>query len=171
MTECAIVVDDDVEVDVVSTTQPIDVQTWRQRTTSNSSYLNASPTPYSTGLDLSEQEDIVDPLTQLAIIATGPQSPLLHNNQTLTDYQRLVISPYLPHMMLAVQNLLFFVFETEALYLGRYVVELHRVSMHPYTHMLNHHHITPDPLLLSQERDLYHSLVLKANTPHQVVTG
>lgn len=97
MTECAIVVDDDVEVDVVSTTQPIDVQTWRQRTTSNSSYLNASPTPYSTGLDLSEQEDIVDPLTQLAIIATGPQSPLLHNNQTLTDYQRSAISPTLSY--------------------------------------------------------------------------
>ena len=83
--------DDDVEVDVVSTTQPLDIQSWRQRTVSDSSYLTVSPTPYSHTLDNTDQEEIVNPLTQLAIIATGPQSPLLHNNQALTDYQRLVL--------------------------------------------------------------------------------
>lgn len=80
--------DDDVEVDVVSTTQPVDIRSWRQRKASSSSYLTISPTPYISGLAHTDQEDIVNPLTQLAIIATGPQSPLLHNNQALTDYQR-----------------------------------------------------------------------------------
>lgn len=83
--------DDDVEVDVVSTSQPLDIQGLRQRTISGSSYLTISPTPYSHTLDNSDQEEIVNPLTQLAIIATGPQSPLLHNNQALTDYQRYVL--------------------------------------------------------------------------------
>lgn len=83
------ITDDDVEVDVVSmTSQPLDIQGWRQRTVSDSSYLTVSPTPYTHTLDNTGEEEIVNPLTQLAIIATGPQSPLLHNNQTLTDYQR-----------------------------------------------------------------------------------
>lgn len=75
-------------MDVVSTTQPVDIYSWRSRTTSDSSYLTVSPTPYITRLNTRDQEDIVNPLTQLAIIATGPQSPLLHNNKALTDYQR-----------------------------------------------------------------------------------
>jgi len=39
-------------------------------------------------VDNYDEEEIVDPLTQLAIIATGPHSPLLHNNLALTAYQR-----------------------------------------------------------------------------------
>lgn len=82
-------VDDDVEVDVVSTSQPVDIQSWRQSyAVSDSGYSTLSPSPYSSRLTASDQEEIVNPLTQLAIIATGPHSPLLNNNQALTDYQR-----------------------------------------------------------------------------------
>lgn len=89
ISDLTVLADDDVEVDVVSTTQPVDIHGWRQRrVSSSSSYLTISPTPYVSGLNHTDQEDIVNPLTQLAIIATGPQSPLLHNNQPLTDYQR-----------------------------------------------------------------------------------
>jgi len=80
---------DDEEVDVVSTSQPLDITSWRQQTMhSDADYLTVSPTPYRTNIG-SMEEDICNPLTQLAIIATGPQSPLLRNNQSLSEYQRL----------------------------------------------------------------------------------
>lgn len=81
--------DDDIEVDVVSTSQPLDIDSWKyDHRGSSSNYLTISPAPYSSRITSRDQEEIVDPLTQLAIIATGPHSPLLHNNQALTAYQR-----------------------------------------------------------------------------------
>jgi len=71
-----------VEVDVVSTSsQPLDIMAWRQMAVTDS--LSSSRR-----VDNYDEEEIVDPLTQLAIIATGPHSPLLHNNLALTAYQR-----------------------------------------------------------------------------------
>ena len=84
------------EVDVVSTSQPLDIQSWRQNAINDkSNYLKLSPSPYNNRLNYSDQDEIVDPLTQLAIIATGPHSPLLHNNQALTDFQKYVHSVYI----------------------------------------------------------------------------
>ncbi|XP_067935093.1 HMG box-containing protein 1-like [Watersipora subatra] len=81
--------DDDVEVDVVSTSQPLDIQNWRQSAVHDGSNgLTLSPSPYKNRLDISDQDEIVNPLTQLAIIATGPHSPLLHANLPLTDFQK-----------------------------------------------------------------------------------